>query len=126
MPIVWTANPPSKGESLISNGINFGGFLPSTLLSRSNFLYFLSFTSLSVCNDGVAEPRKTGIFSNCALFIAKSFPENLNPSACLYEWSCSSSIIIAPKFFNGIKTEDLVPTTTFISPNFDPNQTLNL
>ena len=75
--------PPSKVESLISNGINFGGFLPSTLLSKSNFLYFFSFTSLSVCRDGVAEPKKIGIFSNCALLIARSFPENLKPSACL-------------------------------------------
>ena len=124
--IVWIAIPPSRGESLISKGINFGGFLPSTLLNKSNFLNFFSFTSLRVCRDGVAEPKKTGIFSIWALFIAKSLPENLKPSACLYDWSCSSSIMIAPKFFNGIKTDDLVPITILIPPNLDRSQTFNL
>ena len=77
--------PPSKEESEISNGINFGGFLPSTLLSKSNFLYLPSLTNLRVCKDGVAEPKKIGMFSNCALLIAKSLPENLKPSVCLYD-----------------------------------------
>ena len=32
-----------------------------------------------------ADPRYTGISSNCALLIARSLPENLNPSDCLYD-----------------------------------------
>tara|TARA_B100000475_G_scaffold89354_1_gene64524 strand:+ start:1216 stop:1500 length:285 start_codon:yes stop_codon:yes gene_type:complete len=40
MLIVCNAIPPTRGDSLISSGINFGGFLPSTLLNKSNFLYF--------------------------------------------------------------------------------------
>ena len=126
MLIVCKAMPPMSGESVISRGINFGGFFPSILLSKSNFLYFFSCTSLRVWREGVAEPRNIGISSSCARLIARSLPENLNPSDCLYDWSCSSSTIIKPRFLKGIKTEDLVPITIFISPNFDLNQTLNL
>ena len=46
--IVCMAIPPTRGEFVISRGIDFGGFFPSTLLKRSNFLYFFSLTSLRV------------------------------------------------------------------------------
>ena len=34
--------------------------------------------------------------------------------------------MIAPMFLSGIKTDDLVPITIFISPNLDLNHTLSL
>ena len=108
--------PDSSFVSLISSIINPGGLDPFALCSIFVCLYFLSSTNFKVCKEGVAVPRIIGIFLTCALLILTSLAENLNPSCCLYDWSCSSSIIINPKLYNGHKTADLVPITIFISP----------
>ena len=44
---------------MISRGINFGGFFPSILLSKSNFLYFFSCTSLRVWRIQIKIPQRS-------------------------------------------------------------------
>ena len=65
---------------------------------------------------GVAEPRIIGILIIWALLIAMSLAENLKPSCCLYEASCSSSTIMSPSLGAGIIAAERVPIITLISP----------
>ena len=124
--IVSLATPPIKGLLLISKAINLGGLFPSTRLGISTLINLFSFTSFKVCSEGVADPKIIGISASCALFILKSLAENLNPSDCLNDWSCSSSIIIKPMLSKGTKAEDRVPTIIFIEPNLAFSQVFNL
>ena len=92
------AIPDSNLESLISRIIKPGGWEPFALFNIFICLNILSWTDFNVCSEGVAEPRIIGNFSTWALLILTSLAENLKPSCCLYDWSCSSSTMIKPRF----------------------------
>ena len=68
-------------------------------------------------NDGVAVPNTIGIFIFFARTIATSLAWYLNPSCCLKEASCSSSIIITLRKGIGVKIANLVPMIMSASPD---------
>ena len=60
----------------------------------------------------------TGILFCFAINLAISFALNLGDISDLYDESCSSSIIIIPKFFTGANIADLAPITILAFPSF--------
>ena len=78
-----------------------------------------------VSKDGVADPIIIGMFKFFALIIATSLAWYRNPSLCLKEGSCSSSIIMIFRLGMGVKMPNLVPMIISALPIFASLQLSN-
>ena len=81
-----------------------------------NSIIFLDL--LYVVISGVALPSTNGISFFLAIYLAISFALYFGDISDLYDESCSSSIIIIPKFFIGAKIADLAPISILYLSSF--------